>query len=77
MADPLLPALLTRVPLDTVDSNNQQARQENRQVCVCLSADGEDIGKASEWLVRKDEWLSGSREGVRKDGVLEEERNGR
>ena len=31
VADPLLPSLLTRVPLDTVDTNNQQARQENRQ----------------------------------------------
>ncbi|KAG0718405.1 Dedicator of cytokinesis protein 7 [Chionoecetes opilio] len=31
VADPLLPALLTRVPLDTVDTNNQQARQDNRQ----------------------------------------------
>ncbi|MPC30303.1 Dedicator of cytokinesis protein 7 [Portunus trituberculatus] len=31
VADPLLPSLLTRIPLDTVDTNNQQARQENRQ----------------------------------------------
>ncbi|XP_042203401.1 dedicator of cytokinesis protein 7-like isoform X8 [Homarus americanus] len=31
VADPLLPSLLSRVPLDTVDNNNQQARLENRQ----------------------------------------------
>lgn len=32
VADPLLPSLLSRIPLDTVDNNNQQSRQENRQV---------------------------------------------
>ncbi|XP_045601186.2 dedicator of cytokinesis protein 7 isoform X11 [Procambarus clarkii] len=31
VADPLLPSLLSRIPLDTVDNNNQQARLENRQ----------------------------------------------
>ncbi|XP_069991563.1 dedicator of cytokinesis protein 7 isoform X5 [Penaeus vannamei] len=31
VADPLLPSLLSRIPLDTVDNNNQQSRQENRQ----------------------------------------------
>ncbi|XP_068201997.1 dedicator of cytokinesis protein 7 isoform X2 [Palaemon carinicauda] len=31
MADSLLPSLLSRIPPDTVDSNNQQSRLENRQ----------------------------------------------
>lgn len=42
VADPLLPSLLSRIPLDTVDNNNQQSRQENRQVfyhlITCLMA---------------------------------------
>lgn len=36
VADPLLPSLLSRIPLDTVDNNNQQSRQENRQVLYHL-----------------------------------------
>ncbi|KAK3891189.1 hypothetical protein Pcinc_004905 [Petrolisthes cinctipes] len=31
LADPLLPSLLSRIPLDTVDANNHQSRVQNRQ----------------------------------------------
>ncbi|XP_071517868.1 dedicator of cytokinesis protein 7 isoform X2 [Panulirus ornatus] len=46
VADPLLPSLLSRIPLDTVDNNNQQARLENRQESLFVlypSQDEEDI----------------------------------